>query len=61
MQNSELVIDSPPGRFGHKVTLISKGKAILFGGATGDAGIYKLTNDTYSFDTESENWNLLNV
>lgn len=54
MENSELVIDSPTGRFGHTLTHISKGKAILFGGATGDSGKYNMTNDTYQFDIETE-------
>lgn len=39
--------DIPLARFGHTITLISKTKAILFGGATGDTGKYSITGDTY--------------
>ncbi|OMJ71427.1 hypothetical protein SteCoe_30361 [Stentor coeruleus] len=40
----------PQARFGHTITLVSKTKAILFGGATGDTGKYSITGDTYSLD-----------
>lgn len=51
--------DSPLARFGHTVCLISKTKAVLFGGATGDSGKYVITNDTYSFDTTTLVWKKL--
>ena len=35
--------DIPQPRFGHTITLISKSKAVLFGGATGDTGRYAIT------------------
>ena len=37
-------------RFGHTITFINKGKAILFGGASGHTCQYSITGDTYSFD-----------
>ncbi len=42
---------TPLPRFGHTITLISKTKCILFGGATGDTGRYTITADTYLFDS----------
>ena len=35
----------PLARFGHTITYIAKGKAILFGGATGDTGKYSITRN----------------
>lgn len=49
----------PLARFGHTITLISKNKAILFGGATGDTGKYIITGDTYSFDIAMKLWKKL--
>jgi hypothetical protein len=46
----EAVGQVPLARFGHSITYIAKGKAILFGGATGDTGKYSITGETYSFD-----------
>ena len=46
---------NPERRFGHTMTLISKDRAIMFGGAVGD-GIYRITNDTFSFDCRSHTW-----
>lgn len=37
------------------MTLISKEWAIMFGGAVGD-GIYRITNDTFSFDCRTMTW-----
>jgi protein phosphatase len=51
------IYGNPPlPRFGHTITYISKGKAILFGGATGDTVKYQITSDTYSLDTQSKLW-----
>jgi hypothetical protein len=36
----EVTGEIPLARFGHTLTLISKTKTILFGGATGDTGKY---------------------
>lgn len=40
------------------MTLISKERAIMFGGAVGD-GIYRITNDTFSFDCRNLTWTQL--
>ena len=37
------------------MTLISKDRAIMFGGAVGD-GVYRITNDTFSFDCKKFTW-----
>ena len=49
----------PLPRFGHTITLISKTKCILFGGATGDTGRYTITADTYLFDSSTAAWKKL--
>ena len=49
---------SPEKRFGHSVTMISKDRAVVFGGAVGD-GSYRITNDTYLFDCITNKWTLL--
>ncbi len=49
---------NPERRFGHTLTMISKERAILFGGAVGD-GIYKITNDTFSYDCRSNVWTII--
>ena len=49
----------PLARFGHTITYISKGKAILFGGATGDTGKYSITGETYAFDVATKFWKKL--
>ena len=46
----------PLARFGHTITYIAKGKAILFGGATGDTGKYSITGDAFSFDVMTKFW-----
>jgi len=38
MERIEVTGTVPQARFGHTITFINKGKAILFGGATGDTG-----------------------
>lgn len=40
---------NPEKRFGHSVTMVSKDRAIIFGGAVGD-GVYRITNDLFSYD-----------
>lgn len=53
--------DIPQSRFGHTVTTISKHKAVLFGGATGDTGKYSMTGDTYVFNVSKRCWIKLNA
>ena len=38
--------------------MINKDKAIVFGGAVG-TGIFRITNDTYSFDCPTKTWTML--
>jgi len=42
--------DVPQARFGHTITLVSKNKVVLFGGATGDTGRYSMTGETFLFN-----------
>ncbi len=56
MENLKVKGDTPLPRFGHTITLVSKTKAILFGGATGDTGRYTITADTYLFDNLTKIW-----
>ena len=56
MEKLEVFGNLPQSRFGHTVTLISKTKIILFGGATGDTGRYSITGDTFSFDITTRYW-----
>lgn len=56
MENVPLSGDDPQKRFGHTVTLISKTKAILFGGAISSDGNYKITGDTFLFDCTACTW-----
>lgn len=51
--------DIPLPRFGHTMTLVTKTKVVLFGGATGDTGRYSITGDTYSLDLMSKTWRRL--
>jgi protein phosphatase len=51
--------DTPAPRFGHTLTLVSKTKAILFGGAVGDSGKFIITNETYLLDYEIKRWRKL--
>jgi hypothetical protein len=52
--------DVPLPRFGHTITVVSKSKVILFGGATGDTGRYSMTGDTYCLNLLKRCWNKLN-
>lgn len=53
--------DVPAARFGHTFSLVSKNKAVLFGGAVGDSGKFIITNDTYLFDFSTKRWKKLEV
>jgi len=46
----------PQARFGHTITLVSKTKVVLFGGATGDTGKYTMTGETYLFNIMTKTW-----
>jgi len=65
MQNSKLkeIVkvsgDVPLPRFGHTMTLISKTKAVLFGGATGHTGKYSITGETFILDCITQKWKKL--
>ena len=48
-------VPNPLKRFGHSITMINKNVAVIFGGAVGD-GVYKITNETFSFDSRSNKW-----
>lgn len=48
--------DVPLPRFGHSITLVSKTKVVLFGGATGDTGRYSMTGDTFIFNVLTRTW-----
>jgi protein phosphatase len=50
----------PQARFGHTITLVSKTKVVLFGGATGDTGKYSMTGETYLFNILTKTWSKLN-
>jgi protein phosphatase len=56
MEKLETYGNIPLARFGHTMTLISKSKVVLFGGATGDTGRYIITGDAYSFDLIARYW-----
>lgn len=56
MEKLQVFGQAPQPRFGHTITYIAKGKAILFGGATGDTGKYSITGDTYSYDQVTKYW-----
>lgn len=46
----------PRARFGHTITPISTTKVLIFGGATGSAGNFSFTNDTFTFETQKRVW-----
>ena len=56
VEKLEVYGQNPLPRFGHTITYVSKGKAILFGGATGNTGKYQITGDTFSFDLTTKFW-----
>ena len=47
---TEVGAGQPPIRFGHTVTQVSKSKFVMFGGAYGEPGKYKVTNDCHVFE-----------
>ena len=55
-QVQEVYGDVPLPRFGHSITLVSKTKVVLFGGATGDTGRYSMTGDTFIFNVLTKTW-----
>ena len=46
----------PQARFGHTITIVSKAKVVLFGGATGDTGKYSMTGETYMYNILNKAW-----
>lgn len=56
MEKVEASGNCPQARFGHTITFIAKGKAIMFGGATGDTGRFSITGEAYSFDIITRLW-----
>ncbi|CAD8147747.1 unnamed protein product [Paramecium octaurelia] len=58
----------PSDRFGHTMTYIAKGKAILIGGkecqiqdTTNSTGIYRFAEDIFSFEMLTKQWNSVKV
>ena len=49
----------PQARFGHTITIVSKSKVVLFGGATGDTGKYSMTGETYIYNILNKSWQKL--
>lgn len=49
----------PQARFGHTITIVSKAKVVLFGGATGDTGKYSMTGETYMYNILNKAWQKL--
>lgn len=51
--------DIPQARFGHTITIVSKSKVVLFGGATGDTGKYSMTGETFLYNIMNKAWQKL--
>ena len=51
--------DVPQARFGHTITIVSKSKIVLFGGATGDTGKYSMTGETFMYNILNKVWQKL--
>ena len=49
----------PPASFGHTLAQISKTRILLFGGAIGNPGNYKMTNNAYVYNLFKSSWNIL--
>mgnify|MGYP000628018098 CR=1 FL=1 len=49
----------PQARFGHTITIVSKSKVVLFGGATGDTGKYSMTGETFMYNILNKAWQKL--
>ena len=60
VEEVEINGEVPQARFGHTITLVSKTKVVLFGGATGDTGKYSMTGETYLFNILTKTWSKLN-
>ena len=56
VEELEVYGEVPQARFGHTITLVSKTKVVLFGGATGDTGKYSMTGETYLFNILTKTW-----
>eukprot|EP01017_Pseudomicrothorax_dubius_P042425 TRINITY_DN6922_c0_g2_i1.p1 TRINITY_DN6922_c0_g2~~TRINITY_DN6922_c0_g2_i1.p1 ORF type:complete len:790 (+),score=105.53 TRINITY_DN6922_c0_g2_i1:1108-3477(+) len=56
MESLPAIGEPPSARFGHTVAVVSKTKAILFGGAVGLAGKYTIVGDTFAFDLVLKRW-----
>ena len=52
----------PVAKFGHTATLVSKDQVIIFGGASGNADTFSITNEAYclSIEENSLSWTKLN-
>jgi hypothetical protein len=48
--------NTPLPRFGHTVTYYSPNKVVLFGGATGYANQFSMTDSTYTLDIGTRVW-----
>lgn len=58
--------EQPNARFGHTLTMVSKTKAVLFGGAISEnsshsfhSGKFVITNETYLYDFIANRWKKL--
>ena len=59
-QKVKAVGEIPLARFGHTLTLLGQGKAVLFGGAVSDNGKFCITNDTFLYDVATKRWKKIN-
>ena len=59
MEKIKMNGDVPSPRFGHSFTMVSKHKAVLFGGPVSVAGKFVITNETYLYDFTNNNWKKL--
>jgi len=57
----EVFGDIPQARFGHTITIVSKSKVVLFGGATGDTGKYSMTGETFLYNILNKTWQKLQI
>eukprot|EP01017_Pseudomicrothorax_dubius_P030214 TRINITY_DN3749_c0_g1_i5.p1 TRINITY_DN3749_c0_g1~~TRINITY_DN3749_c0_g1_i5.p1 ORF type:complete len:749 (+),score=142.71 TRINITY_DN3749_c0_g1_i5:79-2325(+) len=56
METLRVAGENPQPRFGHTVTYVGQGKAVLFGGAMGDTGKYEIISETYILDCARLVW-----
>ena len=59
VESLEVFGDIPQARFGHTITIVSKTKVVLFGGATGDTGKYSMTGETFLYNILNKTWQKL--